>query len=184
MKDTGVHTEFERLYILESPGLEEIGKTGAGNKRPLEAVVEILRVDAPDLLGHADRKGAEVFGHRAQHRVREVGVVEPDGRDAQGTARGDGFPRDLIRVARLDQIGLFPLERFLHQMEAQQGTVAGCPRHERGGDRVGDAVPLFPTLGLFARNDEHMPVTLGLQPGGLFPDIASHAARGGAVKLG
>ena len=68
--------------------------------------------------------GSEVFGHGPDVGLRKVGVIEADDRNIQAPPRGDGFPRELIRVAGFDDVRLFPFEHLFDEMEFQEGTIA------------------------------------------------------------
>ena len=54
-----------------------------------------------------------------------MGVVKSDYGDIESASGGHGFPRHLIGVSRLDDVGHFLFQNLLNEMQPREGTVAG-----------------------------------------------------------
>src|SRR5437660_1237013 len=63
-------------------------------------------------------------------------MVKSDDRDPERGAAMDRLPRDLVRVARFDDVRPLALENPLDLFQPQQHAVARSPRDERRADRV------------------------------------------------
>ena len=50
-------------------------------------------------------------------------MVEAHDGDIQAAPRGNGFPSELVRIARFDDIRLFPFQDLFHEVKLQKGPV-------------------------------------------------------------
>ena len=62
-------------------------------------------------------------------------MVEANHWDAKRFTRDDGFPGELVRVARFDDIRFLPFQDFFDCIQVKKSPVTGCSGNERGPDQ-------------------------------------------------
>ena len=115
-----------------------------------------------------------------------MGVVKSDHGNIKPATRSHGFPRDLIGVSRLDDVGHFLFQNLLDEMQLREGTVAGGARKQRRGDGINPRLRITGAARRLPWNDDHM---LAVRPefaeiGRLLLDIPPHPSTHRGVELG
>ena len=185
MKDDRINPQVHGDHIGHAPIRKHRPQRRAGHERSGEFAVQRTDVPLGDVHHHLLSGLAEVLGRTAEKRLGKMGVVEPDDRNPQRRAGRQRLPRDLIRVAGLDDVRLLLFQDALDGLEIDQRAVAGFARHQRRADRVNAGRPVIVAFRLGTGNDQDVPVaSVPAEIVGFLGEITFHPAADGGIKLG
>ena len=85
-------------------------------------------------------------------------MIESHHRDAQRPPGRQGFPRNLVRIAGFNDVGLLGLQDSLHRLQVDQGPVARLTRDQGGANRVNPRRSVVVHVVVLARHHEDVPV--------------------------
>ena len=180
-----VHPQVHGDHVGHAPIRQHCPQGRAGHQGAGEFAVERPDVTPGDVHHHLFRRLAEVLGGGAEKSLGKVRMVKPDHRNAERIPRGQRLPGHLVRVARLNDVGLFLLQDSLDGLEVDQSAVARPARHQWGADRVNAGRSIDGAFRLGSRDDQDMLVAgVVAQVICFLGEVALHPAANRGVKLG
>src|SRR5580692_1969113 len=110
-------------------------------------------------------------------------MVKADDRNAQRLTRDDGFPGNLVWVARFNDIRFFSGQNFFHGVQVEEGPVAGSSGNKRRSDQECFASWRLDFFRPLTWDDQQMLMAQGVSVLSLFLDVTLHTTAERGIKL-
>src|SRR5438046_10356484 len=119
----------------------------------------------------------------AQLSRDEMGMIKADHRDAPLASGRDRLPRQLVGIARFDQIRLLTFQNLIDLTQIQQSAIARSARNERRMNRIESRPFRLDHFGLCSGHDQDMYiVSLRLDVLGILVQITFHSSSAPSVE--